>query len=59
MFLGCRSAAGTGELCFGEGNMDSNMYCDILKQNMMPSLQKLPTGILTPNPMTTALLRKL
>ncbi len=35
------SAAGTGELRFIEGNMDSNMYCDILKQNMMPSLQKL------------------
>ncbi len=35
------SAAGTGELCFIEGNMDSNMYCDILKQKMMPSLQKL------------------
>ncbi len=38
---GCMSAAGTGELRFIEGNMDSNMYCDILKQNMMPSLQKL------------------
>ena len=23
---GCMSAAGTGELCFIEGNMDSNMY---------------------------------
>jgi len=31
MFLGCRSAAGTGELSFSEGNIDSNMYCDILK----------------------------
>ncbi len=41
MVLGCMCAAGTGELWFIEGNMDSNMYCDILKQNMMPSLQKL------------------
>ncbi len=38
MVRGCMSAAGTGELWFIEGNMDSNMYCDILKQNMMPSL---------------------
>ncbi|XDV15199.1 hypothetical protein PO909_015329 [Leuciscus waleckii] len=41
MVWGCMSAAGTGELSFIEGNMDSNMYCDILKQKMMPSLQKL------------------
>ncbi len=41
MVWGCMSAAGTGELRFIEGNMDSNMYCDILKQKMMPSLQKL------------------
>jgi len=41
MVWGCMSAAGTGELSFIEGNMDFNMYCDILKQNMMPSLQKL------------------
>ncbi len=27
------------ELRFIEGNMDSNMYCDIMKQKMMPSLQ--------------------
>jgi len=40
MVWGCMSAAGTGELCFIEGNMDSNMYCDVLKQNMMPSLQR-------------------
>ncbi len=40
MVWGCMSAAGTWELRFIEGNMDSNMYCDILKQ-MMPSLQKL------------------
>ncbi len=35
------SQKSTGELRFIEGNMDSNMYCDILKQKMMPSLQKL------------------
>jgi len=40
MVWGCLSAAGTGELSFIE-DMDSYMYCDILKQNMMPSLQKL------------------
>ncbi len=61
------SAAGTGELRFIEGNMDSNMYCDILKQNMMPSLQKLGrTAVFQHNndpkhttKMTTALLMKL
>ncbi len=40
-------AAGTEELRFVEGNMDSNMYCDILKQKMMPSLQKLFSIITT------------
>ncbi len=34
------TTAHTGELRLIEGNMDSNMYCDILKQKMMPSLQK-------------------
>ncbi len=47
MVWGCMSAAGTGELRFIEGNMDSNMYCDILKQKMMPSLQKLFSNITT------------
>ena len=28
------SAAGVGELYFIEGNMNSNMYCEILQQNM-------------------------
>ncbi len=41
MVWGCMSTAGTGELWFIEGNMDCNMYCDILKQKMMPSIQKL------------------
>ncbi len=32
MVWGCMSAGGTGELQFIEGTMNSNMYCDILKQ---------------------------
>ncbi len=47
MVWGCMSAAGTGELRFIEWNMDSNMYCDILKQKIMPSLQKLFSNITT------------
>ncbi len=35
------SAAGTGELQFIEGTTNANMYCDILKQSMIPSLQSL------------------
>ena len=34
------SAAGVGELYFIDGNMNSNMYCEILQQSMIPSLQK-------------------
>ena len=41
MVWGCMSAAGVGELHFIEGNMNSNMYCEILQQSMIPSLQKL------------------
>ena len=41
MVWGCMSAAGVGELHFIEGNMSSNMYCEILQQSMIPSLQKL------------------
>ena len=41
MVWGCMSAAGVGELNFIEGNMNSNMYCEILQQRMIPSLQKL------------------
>ncbi len=37
----CMSAAGTGELQFIEGTMNANMYCDILKQNIIPSLRRL------------------
>ena len=41
MVWDCMSAAGVGELNFIEGNMNSNMYCEILQQSMIPSLQKL------------------
>ncbi len=54
MVWGCMTTAGTGELRFIEGNMDSKMYCDILKQKTMPSLQKH-----FPAKMTTALLLKM
>ncbi len=37
----CMIAAGTGELEFIEGTMNANMYCDILKQSMIPSLRRL------------------
>ncbi len=47
MVLGCMTTAGTGELWFIEGNMHSNMYCDILKQKMIPSFQKLFSNITT------------
>ncbi len=41
MVWGCMSAAGTGELQFIEGTMNANMYCEILKQSMIPSLRRL------------------
>ncbi len=41
MDWGCMSAAGTGELQFIEGTMNANMYCEIQKQSMIPSLQRL------------------
>ena len=34
-------ATGVGELYFTERNMNSNMYCEILQQRMIPSFQKL------------------
>ncbi len=34
-------SASTGELQFIEGTMNANMYCDILKQSMIPSLRRL------------------
>ncbi len=67
MVWGCMTTAGTGELRFIEGNMDSNMYCDILKKKIMPSHQKLgQTAVFQHNnypkhtaKITTALLMKL
>ena len=41
MVWGCMSATYVGELHFIEGNMNSNIYCEILQQSMIPSLQKL------------------
>ncbi|KAL1274300.1 hypothetical protein QQF64_027114, partial [Cirrhinus molitorella] len=41
MVWGCMSAASTGELQFIEGTMNASMYCDILKQSMIPSIQRL------------------
>ncbi len=38
---GCMSAAGTGKLQFIEGTMNAYMYCDILKQSVIPSLRRL------------------
>ncbi len=35
MVWGCMSAAGI------QGNMNANMYCDMLKQSMIPSLRRL------------------
>lgn len=35
---GCRSAAGTGELQFIEGTMNTKKYCDILEQSRIPFL---------------------
>ncbi len=37
----CMSAAGTGEQQFIEGTMNANMYGDILKHSMIPSLRRL------------------
>ena len=35
------SAEGDGELYFIEGNMNSNMYCEILQQSMIPPTPEL------------------
>ena len=67
MSWGCMSAAGVGELHFIKGNMNSNMYCEILQQSMIPSLQKLGrTAVFShdnhpkhTSKMTTALLKRL
>ena len=59
--------AGVGELHFIEGNMNSNMYCEILQQSMIPSIQKLDRRAVIQHDndpkhtskMTTALLKRL
>ncbi len=38
LMWGCMSAAGVGELHFIDGIMNSQMYCSILKEKMLPSL---------------------
>ncbi len=40
MVWGCMSVAGTGELQFIQGTMNANIYCDILKQIMIPSFRR-------------------
>ena len=67
MVWGCMSAAGVGELHFIEGDMNSNMYCEILQQSMIPSLQKLGRRVVfqhdddpkCTSKTTTALLKRL
>ena len=67
MAWGRMSAAGTGELQFIEGTMNGNMYCDLLKQSMIPSVQRLGHRAIFQHDnnskhaskMTTALLKKL
>ncbi len=41
MVWGCMGADSTGKLQFIEGTMNPNMYCNILKQSMIPSLRRL------------------
>ncbi len=41
LMWGCMSTAGVGELHFIDGIMNSQMYCSILKEKMLPSLRAL------------------
>ncbi len=41
LMWGCMSAAGVGELHFIDGIMNSQMYCSLLKEKMLPSLRAL------------------
>ncbi len=41
LMWGCMSAAGVGELHFIDGIMNSQMYCSILKEKMLPSRRAL------------------
>ncbi len=63
---GSMSAVSTGELQFIEGIMNANMYCDIMKQSMIPSLRRHGRRAVFQHndpkhtsKMTTALLNKL
>ncbi len=46
LMWGCMSAAGVGELHFIDGIMNSQMYCSILKEKMLPSLRTLGRRVL-------------
>ena len=67
MVWGWMIAAGVGELYFIAGNINSNMYCEILQQRMIPSLQKLGSRAVFPHDndpkhtskMTVSLLKRL
>ena len=52
MVWGCMSAAGVEELHFIEGNINSNMYCEILTQSIIPPSKHISKT-------TTALLKRL
>ncbi len=41
VFMCYMSATGVGELHFIDGIMNSQMYCSILKEKMLPSLRAL------------------
>lgn len=41
MVWGCFSKKGVGQLAFIDGNMDANMYIDILRENLHRSAEKL------------------
>jgi len=41
MLWGCFSAKGTGKLIRVEGRMNRAMYCEILSQNLLPSVRAL------------------
>ncbi len=48
LMWGCMSAAGVGELHFIDGIMNSQMYCSILKEKMLPSLRALRSSCTFP-----------
>ncbi|CAI9546707.1 unnamed protein product, partial [Staurois parvus] len=46
LLCGCMSAAGVGELQFIDGIMNSQMYCSILTEMLLPSLHALGRRVL-------------